>query len=109
MIAAVPEFWLNLVFGGDYVAYAEILRWIALCRPMYFLGIPLRAGLRTIEETKPLFLASLLATSLSLAAAFPVVGHFGLYGVIFGPLTINLMTQAMLLRALVRRAPGAVG
>ena len=109
VIAAVPEFWLNLVFGGDYVAYAEILRWIALCKPMYFLGIPLRAGLRTIEETKPLFLASLLAMSLSLAAAFPVVGHFGLYGVIFGRLTINLMTQAMLLRALARRAPGAVG
>ncbi len=73
------------------------------------LSIPLRAGLRAIEKTRPLFLASLLATSLSLAAAFPVVGHFGLYGVIFGPLTITLMTQVMLLRALARRAPGAVG
>ncbi len=98
LIAAFPEFLLTLVFGGDYVAYADILRWIALCRPIYFLSIPLRAGLRTIEETRPLFLCSLLAASLSLAAAFPVVRHFGLYGVIFGPLIIQVMMQTLLWR-----------
>ena len=73
------------------------------------LSIPLRAGLRTNEETKPLFLASLLAASLSLAAAFPVVGHFGLYGVIFGPLIIHVMMQALLWRAFIRGARGATG
>ncbi len=109
VIATFPEFLLTLVFGGDYVAYADILRWIALCRPIYFLSIPLRAGLRTIEKTRPLFLASLLATSLSLAAAFPVVGHFGLHGVIFGPLMIHVMVLAWLWRAFIRGARGATG
>ncbi len=106
VIAAVPEFFLNLVFGGEYTAYADILRWMALCNPIYFLSVPLRAGLRTLEETKPLFMTSLFAMSLSVATAFTVVGHFGLYGVIFGTLIIHMMAQALLWRAFTRPARG---
>ena len=109
LIAAFPEFLITLVFGTDYLAYVDILRWIALVRPIYFLSIPLRAGLRTIEETRPLFLCSLLAAFLSLATAFAVVGHFGLHSVIFGPLIIHVMMQALLWRAFIRGARGARG
>ena len=109
VIAVAPGFWINLVFGGDYVAYADILRWMALCNSIYFFALPVRAGLRTLEHTKPFFLSQVLAASFSLATAFTLVGHFGLYGVVFGGLTAHLMMQAVLWRAFARRAPGAVG
>ncbi len=109
LIAAAPEFWLNLVFGGDYVAYAYILPWMALCNPIVFLNFPLRVGLRTLEETRPVFTSYLFATCLNLATAYPLVGYFGLFGVVFGNLTATLMMQVVLWRAFTRPAQGAVG
>ena len=109
LIAAFPEFWLNLVFGGDYVAYAGVLRWLALCNPIFFLTFPVRVGMRTLEETKPVFLSYLLAASFSLTTAFSVVGYFGLYGVVFGTVAANLMMQAVLWRAVARETRGAAG
>ena len=109
LIAAFPEFWLDVVFGGGYVAYAGILRWLALCNPIFFLTFPVRVGLRTLEETKPVFLSYLLAASFSLTTAFSVVGYFGLYGVVFGTVAANLMMQALLWRAFTRPARGAAG
>ena len=108
VIAAAPGFWLNLVFGADYVAYAGILRWLALFNPIMFFAFLFRVGLRTLEETKPIFLAQLLAVSFSIVTAYSVVGYFGLYGVVFGTVAANLLMQAMLWRAVAQRAPGAV-
>lgn len=109
VIAAAPGFWLNLVFGADFVSYAGVLRWLALCNPIIFFTFLSRVALRTMEETKPIFLAQLLATSFSIVTAFSAVGYFGLYGVVFGALAANLMMQAVLWWAVARRAPAAVG
>jgi O-antigen/teichoic acid export membrane protein len=107
LIAAVPTFWLDLVYGGNYVAYADILRWYALCYPIFFLGLPLRAGLRALEETKPVFTSYLLATAFSLATAYPLVGYFGLYGVVLGTLITQLLMQAVLWRGFTRHTRDA--
>jgi len=49
----------------------------------------------------------LITTFFSLATAYPLVRYHGLYGVVFGTLTANLMMQAMLWRAFARPTQGA--
>ncbi len=60
VVAATPTFWLHLLFGGEFVAYGEIVRWWALFYAVNFFALPLRSGLRAMEKTRPVFTAWLL-------------------------------------------------
>ena len=102
MVAVAPGFWLRLVYGEEFAVYAEVLFWLALCYLVFFVSLPLRSGLRALESTKPIFVSYVLATVFSLALAYPMVGWFGLNGVVLGMLLSQLIIQAVLWRALIR-------
>jgi O-antigen/teichoic acid export membrane protein len=96
LAAAVPAFWLRLFYGEAYLAYGYVLRWYALIYVVIFFGLPLRAGLRALEHTRPIFASYACATVFSLAACYPMVEWLGLYGVLGGILLTQLAMIAIM-------------
>ena len=90
--AVFSDFWFKYIYGNDYLNYSYILKWYSL---IYFFGffiIPISAGLRAIERTKPLFTSLFFMSLFSVLLAYPLVSYFGLNGVMVGMLTVKLGT-----------------
>lgn len=100
--AAAPGFWLALVFGPAYDAYAESLRWFALVYVAIAAGFPLRAALRALETTRVIFLAHAAAAAFAVLAAPPLVAVAGPLGAVWGLLAATLAGDVILAAALAR-------
>lgn len=90
--AIFSDFWFQFVYGNEYLNYSHILKWFSL---IYFFGffiIPLSAGLRAIERTKPLFKSLFFMSLVSVVFAYPLISFFGLNGVMIGILVVKLGT-----------------
>jgi len=88
--AIFSDFWFKYIYGNEYLNYSFILKWYSL---IYFFGffiIPISAGLRTIERTKPLFISLLFMSLISVVFAYPLISYFGLNGVMIGILVVKL-------------------
>jgi O-antigen/teichoic acid export membrane protein len=91
-----PELWLELFFGAEFAAYGAVLQWFALVYLAIALNLPLRAGLRAIENTKFIFFAQGLSFIISVSLSTWLVSTFGILGVPYGFLTINVVTLVIL-------------
>jgi len=91
VIAAVPEFWLGLLFGSEFVGYGEIVRWWALVYTVNFFVLPLRSGLRALEATQPVFTARIVASVFAVAVAWFLVSWLGLRGAPIGVLATKVV------------------
>jgi len=98
--AAAPSFWLQLVFGASYAAYGDVLRWWALIYVVVALTLPLRAGLRALERTRPIFRSYACAALFTLLAVYPLLTGFELTGAMIGLFGAQLTALVVLLRAL---------
>ena len=114
-IAAAPEFWLHLAYGGKYASYGQVLRLYALLYLVIFLSGPLRAGLQALEYTAPIFWSYPFLIAFSVMLAGPFARQLGLRGSLFGMIAVNLLFQGIIataflgrVRRLRRRTP-AVG
>ncbi|MCI0558522.1 MAG: polysaccharide biosynthesis C-terminal domain-containing protein [Nitrososphaera sp.] len=100
MVAAVavaaPEFWLGVIFGEDYAQYGYLIVWYALSYLVFFLAVPLRAGLRALERTRMLFYADLWMLFVGLVAAYPLVSFLGVLGAAMGSLVTYMVLVATL-------------
>ena len=101
--AAVPALWLRLAFGSEFQGYGFILQWWAAIYVLIFLSLPLRAGLRAIEQPRAIFWAYLGMTLFSILAAYPMVENLGLTGAMGGILIANIILISTLLFDLRRR------
>ena len=95
MLAAKPI--LFFVYGKVTIGYSFILIGMAIIYFFVFIGHYLRFALRTLEVTRPIFLAYLLTASFALLAAYPLVGKLGLNGVLIGLFLTQLLTQGVYL------------
>ena len=103
----LPEFWLTLFYGVQYQNFGFILQWYAIIYLLIFVGLPLRAGLRTLETTRPIFMAYVLMTIFTLFTAKDLIFHFGVNGVMFGIIGTQLILQLFLFVALNRTIKAA--
>lgn len=87
-----PEFWLWLAFGDEYAGYGFLLQWIAIVELFYFPVLPITAGLRALENTQSIFLASALSATAAVLFAYPLLTHAGVAGAAAGMLIVNVMT-----------------
>ena len=100
--AIFSDILFRFIYGGDYIDYSFLLKWFSL---IYFLGffiIPLSAGLRAIERTKPLFTSLFFMSLVSVAFAYPLILFFGLNGVMIGITAVKLGTLFYLSSYLLR-------
>lgn len=94
--ALAPSFWLELFFGETYAGYGELLYWYAIIYLVLFMGLPLRAGLRALEQTRPIFWATAVSAVFSAAVAIPLVEALGITGAVGGLLVTNLLLIGVL-------------
>lgn len=109
VVAAIPEFWLRLLFGGEFAGYGALLRWYAVIYLLVALELPLTAALRTIEHTRPMIVAYLAGTVFALAAIHPLFIRYDLTGAVVGLLVtilIQIVLLALGLKARLKTLPG---
>ena len=82
---------LVTLYGDDYSQYSYILVWYSIISFIVFSLTPLFIGLRTLENTKPIFISYLISTIFSVFAANFLIKEFEVNGVMFGILTNNLI------------------
>ena len=103
IVAIAPDFWLQLIFGSEYIGYGHVLRWFAVTYLFLFLGLPLTAGLHAIEHTRTIFWARCWSTFFSLVAAYPMINLLGISGAVAGLLVANVILITVLMYGLKNR------
>lgn len=91
---------IHLAYGAEYIEYSFLLMGYCLFYLSLFPGYPLRYALRTVELTRPMFVAYILSTGFSLFCAFPMVEMWGLWGVVIGLIITQILMQAYYLLSL---------
>ena len=94
--AAVPEFWLGLIYGRDYEGYGYVVQWWAVIYFISFLTLTPIFGLRAMEQTKSLFWAHSAGAVVSVTLLYPLISTFGVVGVMMGNLSIICTRLAIL-------------
>ena len=105
LAAAIPEFWLGLFYGDEFLSYGNLLRWYAAVYLIVFIGLPLRSGLRAVEHTRSIFFTHLWMSLFGFLAAYPLVKHFGLNGVMAGLVIVNIIMVVSLIFGVKKRIP----
>jgi O-antigen/teichoic acid export membrane protein len=93
--AAAPDFWLGLAYGDEYVGYGYLVRWYAVLYVVVFFAVPLRAGLRALEETLPILVSNLFAGLVALATFYPLLTNFGIAGAVAGMVVVQVVMQGL--------------
>jgi|SRR5271170_101095 len=101
-VIVAPKFWLQLLYGHRLDGYGFLLQAYAILAVFSVAGLPIRAGLRAIERTKPVFVGYVVSTIFSAIAAPLVPGLFGLKGVSVALIFTQVLTLPILFVSLRR-------
>lgn len=100
LIAVVGRPLLTVIYGSAEEIGVLALVWFCPIYVLTALGLPARAGLRTIQETRAIFLSYILCTLFSLLAASELVGRLGAIGVMVGLLCLQIISFVSVITAL---------
>ncbi len=93
-IFAEPLLWL--VYGNLDQSSVIAMMWYV---PIYMLiatSLPLRAGLRSLEQTRAIFVAYVIGAAFSITAAHYFVDHYAVNGVMAGMLAVQIIMTLIL-------------
>lgn len=96
-LALFAPYILKLLYGAEQMEYSYILIGYCLIYLLVYIGHPSRFALRTIELTKPIFVAYVISAAFSLVAAYPMLEWWGMYGLLGGLFVTQLITQLVYL------------
>ncbi|MBL7922909.1 MAG: oligosaccharide flippase family protein [Bacteroidia bacterium] len=105
LLAALAIFSKQLIllfYGSEYVAYQHLLIGFCALYVIIFLGYPLRYAIRTLQNTRLIFISFIASSIFSVLTAYPVITMFGLNGVIMGLMLTQLITLGIYLYSLRR-------
>ncbi len=103
-LAVKAEFWLGLAYGAEYEPYGWLLRWYAAVFMLRFVHLPLKAGLRALEVTRPIFLATAFGAFIAMASVYPLITWLGLSGAVLGALVVQTVKSWLLVTSFLRLA-----
>jgi O-antigen/teichoic acid export membrane protein len=103
LVLPFAEAILRVVFGQDYVQYANVLRIWSVVYVLVALEPPLRAGLRALGDTRAIFWTYVIMTMLTLLSALPLINAYGVSGVMIGTYAVNAAMVLGLLYFFVHR------
>ncbi len=83
---------IEICYGSTYLEYKNVLIGFCLLYVIVFLGYPLRYAIRTMENTRLIFISFIVSSAFSLLCAYPIIKNFGLYGVVAGLMITQLIT-----------------
>ena len=93
LIALAPDWFFALFYGDSYSGYGYLLYWFTPIYLLISIGLPLRAGLRAMNNTRPIFVAYVLMTVFTLLSATLLIQVYGIYGAMIGILITQLILQ----------------
>ncbi len=93
LISIFSPWILSLLYGEEFAAHSYILIGFCVIYLLVYIGYPLRFALRTLELTKPIFIAYVLGAIFSVIAAVPMLNYWGIYGLLIGLFATQLITQ----------------
>ena len=96
VFAVTPDFWFRLFFGDQYIPYSYVIRWIGVIYVLRALCLPFGFGLRTLENTQPIFIANVVSTLFTLLSVYPLMRLFDLRGTLMGMLVIQVIVLSVL-------------
>jgi O-antigen/teichoic acid export membrane protein len=91
---------IRACYGNEFIMYNHMLIGFCLLYVIVFLGYPLRYAIRTMEKTKIIFWSFIASAAFSISCAYPIISHFGLYGVVAGLMITQLITFVIYLFSL---------
>lgn len=92
-LAIFRTYIIDFLYGAEYIEYSYLVIGFCLTYILIFIGHPLRFALLTLEITKPMFISYVLGAVFSLILAYPLVGRFGLVGVLIGIFVTQGLSQ----------------
>jgi O-antigen/teichoic acid export membrane protein len=93
LLAIFRTYIIDFLYGAEYIEYSYLVVGFCLTYILIFVGHPLRFALLTLEITKPMFISYVLGAAFSLILAYPLVGRFGLVGVLIGIFVTQGLSQ----------------
>ena len=94
-VAADPL--MRLVYGNSFGGFGYVIRWSACTCIATVLMVPPAAGLRAMENTKPIFYTNVISAILGYSLAVPLVKAFALRGTVGGALLGRVVALVVLL------------
>ena len=84
-IAAIfPETLLDLFYVRQYSGYGDIVMLFALLYFIAFFNRPPAMGLKALKKPEKIFHGNLIAATITLLSAIPLVKYYGIYGACIG-------------------------
>ncbi len=75
---------IDFIYGEEYLAYSYLINGFSVLYFFVFISLFARIALRTMENTKPIFVAYSFSTIFSLLAAKPMLLYWGIDGLVLG-------------------------
>jgi O-antigen/teichoic acid export membrane protein len=86
-----PDYLLKLIYGDEFVGQGYLVRWWCAVYLFVFLSNAPRIGLRTLENTRPIFLQNVVLSTISIVICYPIIKYYGPTGVMAGLLLITAL------------------
>ena len=83
---------LNILYGKEAIQHSYIVFAYVLLYMFVFLGHPFRFFLRTIEQTRPIFIAYVVSSLFSLFFANVLLNLFEMNGLLFGLIATQFLS-----------------
>ncbi len=93
LVALGAPYILSFLYGAENEQYSYILIGFCIIYLLVYISYPLRFALRTLEITKPIFIAYIISAVFSLFAADIFISNWGIGGVLGGLFITQLITQ----------------
>ncbi|MBP6511362.1 MAG: oligosaccharide flippase family protein [Bacteroidia bacterium] len=82
-------------YGTEFVAYQHLLIGFCALYVIIFIGYPMRYAIRTLENTRLIFISFIATSIFSILTAYPIIRTFGLNGVLIGLVITQLITLVL--------------
>jgi O-antigen/teichoic acid export membrane protein len=96
LVSIFAEPLLRLLYGETYVAYANGVPIMALFYFFWYLYWPLQVGFKAVRQTRPIFVANLLAILSMLTVGIGLIFRYDVYGTLAGQ-ALNALIVAVVL------------
>lgn len=83
-IILMPELLLKWVYGDEYMEYGFVVIAYGIIYLVIFFSLPLRAALRALEHSRPIFYAYVVSTLFAIIAVKPLLTSFAVKGALLG-------------------------
>jgi len=91
-----PDYLLRMIYSHEFEGQGYLVRWWCVVYLFEFLTIPAMIGLRTMENTRPIFIQNLWLSGLSVVICYPLIATFDQVGVMTGLVIITVLKFAIL-------------